>query len=110
MLAEWGIGEFPEADDKAQWITEAFQNMRTRFPRRRRLLQQPPGYLVPSKRSMPTGGAWPIPSGWTIHVIVSLIESKIADLTFHRGAKPQLVPLAIQKPTCIKLVVEIYRV
>ena len=33
MLAEWGIGEFPEAGDKARWITEAFQNMRTRFPR-----------------------------------------------------------------------------
>jgi beta-mannanase len=33
MLAEWGIGEFPKAGDKAQWITEAFQTMKTRFPR-----------------------------------------------------------------------------
>ena len=33
MLAEWGIGEFPKVGDKAQWITEAFQVMKTRFPR-----------------------------------------------------------------------------
>ena len=33
MLAEWGVGEFPEAGEKAQWITEAFHIMRTRFPR-----------------------------------------------------------------------------
>jgi beta-mannanase len=33
MLAEWGVGEFPKSGDKAQWITEAFQIMKTRFPR-----------------------------------------------------------------------------
>jgi beta-mannanase len=33
MLAEWGIGEFPKVGDKAQWITEALQIMKTRFPR-----------------------------------------------------------------------------
>src|SRR6476619_280644 len=33
MIAEWGIGEFPKVGDKAQWITEAFQIMKTRFPR-----------------------------------------------------------------------------
>ncbi|HET7239262.1 MAG TPA: glycosyl hydrolase, partial [Terrimicrobiaceae bacterium] len=33
MLAEWGIGEFPTAGDKAAWITEAFQTMKGRFPR-----------------------------------------------------------------------------
>lgn len=33
MLAEWGVGEFPAVGDKAQWITEAFQIMKTRFPR-----------------------------------------------------------------------------
>ena len=33
MLAEWGVGEFPEAGDKAQWISEAFEIMRTHFPR-----------------------------------------------------------------------------
>jgi hypothetical protein len=33
MLAEWGIGEFPTAGDKAQWITDAFQIMKTRFRR-----------------------------------------------------------------------------
>ena len=33
MLAEWGVGEFPEVGDKAQWLTEAFQMMKKRFPR-----------------------------------------------------------------------------
>ena len=33
MLAEWGIGEFPESGNKDSWIAEAFQAMRTRFPR-----------------------------------------------------------------------------
>jgi len=33
MLAEWGIGEFPESGNKASWISEAFQTMKTRFPR-----------------------------------------------------------------------------
>jgi beta-mannanase len=33
MLAEWGVGEFPEAGDKAQWVIEAFQIMKTSFPR-----------------------------------------------------------------------------
>jgi beta-mannanase len=33
MLAEWGIGEFPDSGDKAQWIEEAFGIMKSRFPR-----------------------------------------------------------------------------
>ena len=33
MLAEWGIGEFPKAGDKAAWITDALQLMQTRLPR-----------------------------------------------------------------------------
>ncbi|HRJ72879.1 MAG TPA: glycosyl hydrolase [Terrimicrobiaceae bacterium] len=33
MLAEWGIGEFPKAGSKAEWITRAFATMRTRLPR-----------------------------------------------------------------------------
>ena len=33
MLAEWGIAEFPDSGDKAQWIEEAFGIMKSRFPR-----------------------------------------------------------------------------
>lgn len=33
MLAEWGIGEFPGAGDKAGWITEAFGVMQRGMPR-----------------------------------------------------------------------------
>ena len=33
MFAEWGIGEFPDSGNKAQWIMDAFQLMKTRFPR-----------------------------------------------------------------------------
>jgi hypothetical protein len=33
MFAEWGIGEYPDSGDKAQWIMEAFALMKTRFPR-----------------------------------------------------------------------------
>jgi beta-mannanase len=33
MFAEWGIGEFPGSGNKAQWIMEAFQLMKSRFPR-----------------------------------------------------------------------------
>jgi beta-mannanase len=33
MFAEWGVGEYPDSGDKAQWIREAFQLMKTRFPR-----------------------------------------------------------------------------
>lgn len=33
MLAEWGIGEFPDAGDKAAWITDAFKIMTTKMPR-----------------------------------------------------------------------------
>jgi hypothetical protein len=33
MFAEWGIGEYPDSGDKAQWIMQAFALMKTRFPR-----------------------------------------------------------------------------
>ncbi|HEY5742264.1 MAG TPA: glycosyl hydrolase [Terrimicrobiaceae bacterium] len=33
MLAEWGVGEFPNSGNKASWIAEAFELMGTRFPR-----------------------------------------------------------------------------
>jgi beta-mannanase len=33
MLAEWGIGEFPKAGDKAQWIREAMALMKKDCPR-----------------------------------------------------------------------------
>ncbi len=33
MFAEWGIGEYPDSGDKAQWIMRAFALMKTRFPR-----------------------------------------------------------------------------
>ncbi len=33
MFAEWGVGEFPEKGSKADWISEGFEQMRTRFPR-----------------------------------------------------------------------------
>ena len=33
MLAEWGVGEFPKKGNKAGFITEAFEVMKTKFPR-----------------------------------------------------------------------------
>lgn len=33
MIAEWAAGEFPGSGDKAKWIDEAFEVMRTRLPR-----------------------------------------------------------------------------
>lgn len=33
MLTEWGVGEFPTKGNKAEFITEAFDTMSTRFPR-----------------------------------------------------------------------------
>ena len=33
MLAEWGVGEFPARGSKASFIKEAFETMRTKFPR-----------------------------------------------------------------------------
>lgn len=33
MLAEWGVGEFPDSGDKADWIAEGFEQMRTECPR-----------------------------------------------------------------------------
>ena len=34
MLAEWGVGEFPESGSKADWIKEAFAGMNGgRYPR-----------------------------------------------------------------------------
>lgn len=33
MLAEWGIGEFPSAGNKAQWIAEGFAQMSAHYPR-----------------------------------------------------------------------------
>ena len=35
MVTEWGVGEFPERGDKGAWITAAFDQMTTRFPRLR---------------------------------------------------------------------------
>lgn len=33
MFAEWGIGEFPKAGNKAQFITDAFEIMKAKLPR-----------------------------------------------------------------------------
>lgn len=33
MITEWATGEFPKSGDKAKWIREAFEVMRTRLPR-----------------------------------------------------------------------------
>ena len=33
MITEWGVGEFPGSGDKAKWIREAFEVMRTKLPR-----------------------------------------------------------------------------
>ncbi len=33
MLAEWGIGEFPKAGNKGDWIRNAFQEIQTKCPR-----------------------------------------------------------------------------
>ena len=33
MLAEWGIGEFPKAGNKGQWIKESFSEIKTKCPR-----------------------------------------------------------------------------
>ncbi len=33
MLAEWGVGEFPDEGDKGDWIAEGFERMRKNFPR-----------------------------------------------------------------------------
>ncbi len=35
MLGEWGVGEFPKAGSKAQWITDFFQRAPKEFPRLR---------------------------------------------------------------------------
>jgi beta-mannanase len=33
IMAEWGIGEFPESGNKGPWILESFETMKTSFPR-----------------------------------------------------------------------------
>jgi hypothetical protein len=33
MLAEWGVGEYPDAGNKAEWIRQAFSRMATDYPR-----------------------------------------------------------------------------
>ncbi|MDA8140014.1 MAG: glycosyl hydrolase [Desulfobacteraceae bacterium] len=33
IVAEWGVGEFPDSGNKAQWITEAFNAFKTKYPR-----------------------------------------------------------------------------
>ena len=33
MLAEWGVGEWPEKGDKAAWITEAFATLKSKYTR-----------------------------------------------------------------------------
>lgn len=33
MIAEWGVGEFPESGNKAEWIRDAFEIMKTKLPR-----------------------------------------------------------------------------
>ncbi len=33
MITEWGVGEFADSGDKAKWIREAFEVMRTKLPR-----------------------------------------------------------------------------
>ncbi|MEW6519375.1 MAG: glycosyl hydrolase [Thermodesulfobacteriota bacterium] len=33
IVAEWGVGEFPQAGDKAAWLTQAFAAYRTKYPR-----------------------------------------------------------------------------
>ncbi len=33
MITEWGAGEFSDSGDKAKWIRDAFEMMRTRSPR-----------------------------------------------------------------------------
>ena len=33
MITEWGVGEFPDSGDKAEWIRDGFEVMRTKLPR-----------------------------------------------------------------------------
>jgi hypothetical protein len=33
MVAEWGVGEYPKAGNKAEWIREAFSDFQQRFPK-----------------------------------------------------------------------------
>ncbi len=33
MVAEWGVGEYPKAGNKAEWIKEAFIDFQKRFPK-----------------------------------------------------------------------------
>ena len=33
MLAEWGVGEFPNRGSKAEWITDGFERLQHNFPR-----------------------------------------------------------------------------
>jgi beta-mannanase len=33
MVAEWGVGEFPQSGDKAAWIAQAFTAFKTKYPR-----------------------------------------------------------------------------
>ncbi len=33
MITEWGVGEFPASGDKAEWLTDAFEQLQTEFPR-----------------------------------------------------------------------------
>ncbi|MDD2707729.1 MAG: glycosyl hydrolase [Verrucomicrobiae bacterium] len=33
MLAEWGVGEFPQQGNKADFFTTAFEHLKTRYPR-----------------------------------------------------------------------------
>ena len=33
MITEWAAGEFPKSGDKAKWVREAFEVMRTKLPR-----------------------------------------------------------------------------
>ena len=76
MLAEWGIGEFPKSGDKAQWITDAFHIMKTRFPRLKAAVfwserwENDDGtysnlrVASSPERSKPIEEVWPPHSGW----------------------------------------------
>lgn len=33
ILAEWGVGEFPDSGDKSKWITDAFNDIKNRYSR-----------------------------------------------------------------------------
>lgn len=35
MVVEWGVGEFPQHGDKGQWIADAFDAMKSQYPRLR---------------------------------------------------------------------------